>query len=101
MITELELIAQRLAELGHPTRLTIFKYLVKAGNEGAPVGEIQEAIGIPGSTRSHHLSRLVSAGLVVQERDARTLFCKPVFPAITETLDYLLRECCQGSCTKK
>lgn len=101
MIDELELIAKRLAELGHPTRLSIFKYLVQAGTEGVPVGEIQEAMGIPGSTLSHHLSRLVNAGLVVQERDARTLFCKPVFPAIAETLDYLLKECCQGSCIKK
>jgi hypothetical protein len=30
--------AKRLAELGHNTRLSIFRYLVKLGSEGAPVG---------------------------------------------------------------
>ncbi|MCK7580341.1 MAG: helix-turn-helix domain-containing protein [Chromatiales bacterium] len=36
----------------------MFRYLVKAGPGGASVGEIQQALGIPLSTLSHHLSRM-------------------------------------------
>ena len=38
---EIDHAANALKELGHSTRLTIFKLLVKAGPEGLPVGEIQ------------------------------------------------------------
>ncbi|MGT9388471.1 hypothetical protein ACVWCN_01175, partial [Escherichia coli] len=38
---QLEEVAKALKELGHPTRLFIFKHLVKAGEQGLPVGELQ------------------------------------------------------------
>lgn len=41
------------------------------------MGQIQERLNIPGSTLSHHISRLVSVGLIKQERDSRTLYCIP------------------------
>lgn len=101
MNNELELHAKRLAELGNTTRLSIFRILVKAGPEGLPVGEIQKELGIPGSTLSHHISRLVNAGLVEQRRESRTLYCLPLFIAVRETADYLLSECCTGSVCKR
>lgn len=45
---QLEEVAKALKELGHPTRLFIFKHLVKAGEQGLPVGELQKQLGIPG-----------------------------------------------------
>lgn len=93
---QLESIAARLAELGHPTRLSIFKYLVKAGHDGAPVGEIQQQLDIPGSTLSHHIARLVQVGLVKQQRDGRTLYCTPQFGALEEVVLFLQEECCGG-----
>ena len=95
---ELELAAKRLAELGHSTRLGIFRHLVRCGPEGCPVGDIQRALGIPGSTLTHHIAKLVSAGLVEQHRDGRTLYCVPRYDALDETIEYLTEECCQGSC---
>lgn len=95
MANELEIMARRLAELGHPTRLGIFRLLVKAGPQGLPVGDIQSELDIPGSTLSHHLARLVQADLIEQERAKNTLYCKPCFGALQETLDFLLKECCQ------
>ncbi len=53
---QLEEVAKALKELGHPTRLFIFKHLVKAGEQGLPVGELQKQLGIPSSTLSHHIS---------------------------------------------
>ena len=95
---ELQLAAKRLAELGHNTRLAVFRHLVRCGPNGCPVGDVQRILDIPGSTLSHHLARLVSAGLVEQRRDGRTLYCIPRFDAFDETIEYLTEECCQGNC---
>ena len=43
--------------LAHLSRLQVFFVLVKAGREMS-VGEIQEAVEIPGPTLSHHLDVL-------------------------------------------
>ncbi|MBW1867550.1 MAG: helix-turn-helix transcriptional regulator [Deltaproteobacteria bacterium] len=89
-----EIAAKKLAELGHITRLSIFRYLVKVGDEGAPVGQIQEELNIPGSTLSHHISRLVAVGLIRQVRESRTLHCKPQFEVLNELIEFLKSECC-------
>lgn len=65
----LEVVAKALKELGHPIRLTIYKSVVKAGYQGIAVGGLQEELGIPGSTLSHHISSLASAGLISQRRE--------------------------------
>lgn len=91
--------AKMLAELGHDTRLSIFRYLVKVGNEGAPVGQIQAKLGVPGSTLSHHINRLVSVGLIRQVRESRTLYCVPQYEVLKELIDFLMSECCtEGHC---
>ncbi|WP_163339056.1 helix-turn-helix transcriptional regulator [Desulfopila sp. IMCC35008] len=91
---ELENAANRCAELGNTTRLSIFRLLVKAGNEGLPVGKIQENLGIPGSTLTHHIKRLVQVGLIKQRRESRILHCEPQLDAVRELTDYLISECC-------
>ena len=95
---QLDLAAKRLAELGHATRLAIFRHLVRCGPGGCRVGDVQEILGIPASTLSHHLSRLISVGLVEQRREGRILYCIPRIDAFNETVDYLTAECCQGAC---
>jgi len=91
---QIEIAAKRLAELGHTTRLEIFRFLVKGGHQGVPVGEIQEALGVPGSTLSHHLNRLISVGLVVQRREGRTLYCVPQYAELDALIGFLKEECC-------
>ena len=86
--------AKAMKELGHPTRLSIFKRLVKAGDEGLPVGSIQDQLDIPGSTLSHHLSSLASAGLLNQHREGRTLYCVPDYDHFQQLIDFLQAECC-------
>lgn len=98
MIMELDLAAKRLAELGHSTRLRIFRHLVRCGPGGCPVGDVQRILEIPGSTLSHHLSKLVAAGLVEQRREGRVLYCIPNFDALNETMGFLTEECCAGNC---
>jgi ArsR family transcriptional regulator len=96
-LMEHETVAKCLAELGNPTRLAIFRYLVKAGPEGAPVGKIQKEIGVPASTLSHHISRLVSVGLLRQVRESRVLHCLPQFEVLNELIAFLMAECCAES----
>ena len=86
--------AQKLAELGHPTRLEIFRHLVRGGHAGVPVGTLQAVLGVPGSTLSHHIGRLVSVGLVAQRREGRTLFCVPQYQQLDLLVDFLRKECC-------
>jgi ArsR family transcriptional regulator len=51
---KLEKAASHLEALGNPTRLAVYRILVRAGDEGIPVGKIQEQLDIPASTLSHH-----------------------------------------------
>jgi len=41
-----EKVAASLAELGNSHRLSVFRFLVKAGHDGASVGDIQKGLGI-------------------------------------------------------
>ena len=88
--------ARCLEKLGNPTRLAIFRLLVRAGPAGLAVGEIQEHLSIPGSTLSHHMSHLVNAGLVHQAREGRVLRCTPNFNLINQVIRFLTEECCVG-----
>ena len=97
---EIDLAAKRLAELGHSTRLSIFRYLVRGGTQGVPVGEIQTALDVPGSTLSHHITRLVSVGLVKQRREGRTLYCIPQYEELDDLIGFLKEECCINENTR-
>ncbi|MDD2389616.1 MAG: helix-turn-helix transcriptional regulator [Desulfobacterales bacterium] len=88
--------AKCLAELGNTTRLSIFRYLVRAGRGGVPVGDLQRALKVPASTLSHHISRLVSAGLIQQVRESRILYCVPQYDVLSELIHFLMSECCTG-----
>lgn len=90
----LEKAAAQMEALGNPTRLNIYRILVRAGEAGLPVGRIQEKLDIPASTLSHHCKRLVDTGLVTQERQATTLICRAHYPAMESLLGYLADECC-------
>jgi ArsR family transcriptional regulator len=91
---ELEQAAKQLEALGNPTRLQVYRALVRAGDAGLPVGRLQERIGIAASTLSHHLHRLILTGLVTQERQATTLICRANYPQMDALLGFLTDECC-------
>lgn len=91
---ELEAVANALKELGHPTRLSVYKALVRAGECGLPVGELQRRLYIPNSTLSHHISALVSVGLLQQRREGRILYCLPQYEVLNQIMSFLVEECC-------
>ncbi len=88
--------ARALAALGHDARLSIFRLLVKAGHDGLRVGDIGEHLGLPPSTLAHHLSALVDAGLVVQDKQGREVFNRVDFDAMNRLVGFLTAECCSG-----
>src|SRR5918998_5802023 len=91
--------AKQLEALGNPTRLQIYRSLVRAGDAGVPVGKLQAGLEIPASTLSHHLHRLVLTGLVSQERQSTTLICRANYPMMRELIAFLTDECCaEGGC---
>ena len=93
---DMTIAARCLEALGSPTRLEVFRLLVQSGPEGAVVGDLQERLGIPASTLSHHLSRLVRVGLISQERQSRTLVCRANYERMNGLLAYLSDNCCGG-----
>ena len=56
--------ADMFSAMGTEARLRIMQLLLTAHPEGLVVGEIQEELGIPGSTLSHHLDKLRNEDLV-------------------------------------
>jgi ArsR family transcriptional regulator len=90
----IETVARQLEALGSPMRLRIYRILVRAGAEGLAVGRIQEKLGIPASTLSHHCRRLVETGLVSQDRHGTTLICRAVYAEMEALIGFLSEECC-------
>jgi len=91
-----EKVAASLAELGNSHRLSVFRFLVKAGHDGASVGDIQKGLGIPASTLSHHLARMAKVGLIRQEKHSRTIVCIPEYGHLENLIGFLQEECCAG-----
>src|SRR5918997_4056233 len=94
---KLEQAAKQLEALGNPTRLQIYRTLVRAGEVGLPVGRLQTRLKIAPSTLSHHLHRLILTGLMTQERQGTTLICRANYPVMRDLLDFLTEECCVES----
>jgi ArsR family transcriptional regulator len=92
--------ANILAKIGNPTRLKIVRLLVRAGDDGLAVGMVQKKLNIPGSTLTHHIAHLKSAGVIRQERQQATLICKMEFDVLRKLVDYLTEECCTDAVSR-
>lgn len=86
---EYEDIARRFAVLSDPTRLVILAYLIEAG-EASPT-EVAEAVGRGRTNVSHHLARLLQAGMVGRRRDGQT--------SQYRVIDEMLRPLCEMVCS--
>ena len=96
---KLEDAAAHLEALGNPTRLRIYRMLVRAGDAGSAVGKLQTSLDIAPSTLSHHLKSLLMVGLIVQERQGTTLICRANYDVMRGLVAFLVEECCaDASC---
>jgi DNA-binding transcriptional ArsR family regulator len=88
---------EALSALAQEHRLALFRLLVQAGDRGMAAGEIAERLGVPNSSLSFHLAQLRHAGLILQERQHRSLIYRANYPAMNALVGFLTENCCAGS----
>jgi DNA-binding transcriptional ArsR family regulator len=89
--------ADMFSAIGQEPRLRILQLLLSAHPNGMVVGEIQDELGIPNSTLSHHLDKLKNEDLVLVQRESTFLRYKANTEALQELLQFLYAECCTRS----
>jgi len=85
-----------LAALAQPTRLEAFRLLVKHEPDGLPQGELARMLAVPQNTLSSHLTILSHAGLVMNERQSRSVIYRADLARLREAMLYLVKDCCDG-----
>lgn len=85
--------------LAQETRLRIVRLLVKAGADGVASGAIAVALGDCSASRvSFHLNHLENSGLIRSRREGRSIIYSAIFPALSDLVAFLMRDCCEGHC---
>jgi ArsR family transcriptional regulator, arsenate/arsenite/antimonite-responsive transcriptional repressor len=85
-----------LSALAQQSRLSAFRLLVRAGDDGLAAGEIALALGVPNNTLSSHLAVLQHAGLIRSERQGRSIRYRVDLAAMRSLLDFIVEDCCHG-----
>jgi DNA-binding transcriptional ArsR family regulator len=85
-----------LAALAQPTRLDVFRLLVRHEPNGLPAGDVARELAVPHNTMSSHLGILSRAGLVRSERRSRSIIYRADLDRLREVVTFLLRDCCGG-----
>jgi len=89
-----ETAAAGFSAMGSEARLKVLKTLVRAGQSGLTVGEIQERTGIAPSTLAHHLRFLAAGGVVEQEKIGRSTINRACYDELRNLAQFILAECC-------
>ncbi len=85
-----------LAALGQPTRLEVFRLLVRKEPAGLSAGALAEAVGCPHNTLSTHVAILARAGLVKGMREGRTIIYRADALGMSALIAFLVTDCCEG-----
>jgi ArsR family transcriptional regulator, arsenate/arsenite/antimonite-responsive transcriptional repressor len=93
---QLPIAVEALSALAHPSRLDVFRRLVRTGADGLPAGEIARAVGVLPSTLSTHLAILGHAGLIQSRRDGRSVIYSADYEGMRDLLGFLVADCCAG-----
>ena len=82
--------------LAQETRLAAFRLLVRHEPDGLPAGAIARRLDVPHNTMSAHLAVLARAGLVMSQRQSRSIIYRAHLDHVQETIRFLVRDCCDG-----
>jgi DNA-binding transcriptional ArsR family regulator len=85
-----------LAALAQPTRLEVFRLLVKLEPKGLAAGDIARALAVPQNTMSSHLAVLTRAGLVSAQRFSRSIVYRAGLSRFRAVVLFMLKDCCDG-----
>jgi ArsR family transcriptional regulator len=87
-------VIKALSALAHPSRLEVFRLLVKRGPEGYAPGDLGERLDVPGPTLSFHLKELTQAGLIESRREGRYLYYSASMENMNSLVSFLTENCC-------
>lgn len=93
---ELITAANALSALAQPSRLEVFRLLVRCGEQGICAGDISKQLDIPKPTLSFHLKELNQAKLVDSERNGRSIIYRLNVTGMKDLMTFLTEDCCQG-----
>ena len=86
-----------LAALGQPTRLSIFRMLVRNEPEGLSAGSLAEAVGCPHNTLSTHVAILARVVLGANgTREGRSITYRADAAGTRALIAFLVTNCCDG-----
>ncbi len=86
-----------LSALAQPSRLEIFRLLVRYLPYGLPAGDIARLLAIPHNTLSTHLAVLEQAQLVLSRREGRSIIYVAHRNRALQLTAFLLADCCSLS----
>jgi ArsR family transcriptional regulator, arsenate/arsenite/antimonite-responsive transcriptional repressor len=82
--------------LSQDTRLRVFRLLVEYGSSGVPAGTLSESLHIPHNTLSFHLKHMSHAGLVLSQRDGKSIIYTANFEFFSDLIRYMVEDCCRA-----
>ncbi len=85
-----------LSALAHDMRLDVFRLLIKAEPQGMAAGDIAAALDVRANTLSNNLNILAAAGLVVSQREGRSIRYRAQMQTMRGLLGFLMKDCCGG-----
>jgi ArsR family transcriptional regulator len=80
--------------LAQETRFSVFRLLMKCGNNEMAAGAIAKELGVADNSLSSHLNILSNAGLVTARRDGRFLYYSASIELTKEFVGFLVNDCC-------
>jgi ArsR family transcriptional regulator len=83
-----------LAALAQPTRLDVFRLLVRHEPDGLAAGDIARTLAVPQNTMSSHLAILARANLVKAKRTGRSIVYRASLPNFQDVVLFMLTDCC-------
>ncbi|MCQ0091235.1 helix-turn-helix transcriptional regulator [Roseovarius sp. M141] len=84
------------AALSQPTRLDVFRLLIKAAEAGMSAGDISDTLGVRQNTMSANLSILARSGLIRSAREGRSIRYFADMHGLRGLLAFLMEDCCGG-----
>jgi DNA-binding transcriptional ArsR family regulator len=86
-----------LSALAQTTRLDTFRLLISRQPDGVPAGELARLMDVPQNTMSAHLAVLARTGLIIGERQSRSIIYRADLERFRALTLFLLKDCCGGS----
>lgn len=89
-------VAEVLECLSSPTRLRMYRLLVRQGSAGMVAGQIALQLDIPPNGASFHLKAMTHANLLSVQQEGRFQRYRANIELMRDLVSYLTEECCAG-----